>query len=285
MIWKTPSREFTFDRPLVMGIVNVTPDSFSDGGQYLESHHAADHALQLITDGADIIDIGGESTRPGATPTPEAEELRRVVPVIQALAKQIAIPISIDTIKPGVAKAAIEAGAEIVNDVSGLRDPTMVKVVRDAKAAAIVMHMRGTPQTMQNDPQYFDVVREVGSYFDERIRALSQAGIDVERTALDPGFGFGKTSVHNWQLLAGLSEFRRFGRPLCLGVSRKGFLGKDRQPCDRLIAGIAVSCHGIALNAVQIVRTHDVKQSRDAIDALTKIQRQTPSTARKLALD
>jgi dihydropteroate synthase len=272
MEWRTSRRTLTFDRPLVMGIVNVTPDSFSDGGQWFDTHSAVGHALHLVAGGTDILDIGGESTRPGAIPVSEADELRRVVTVVAALVKQVSLPISIDTMKPAVARACIDAGAEIVNDVSGLRDPGMVEVVRDTKAGVIVMHMPGTPKTMQDHAQYGDVVADVGSFFEERLRMLGDSGIAVERVALDPGIGFGKKSQHNWQLLAGLHDYRRFGRPMCLGVSRKGFLGKDRESRDRMIAGLAVACHGIVNDAVQIVRTHDVKATRDAIDALASIR-------------
>ena len=210
---------------------------------------------------------------------PEDEELRRVVVVVAALAKQQTLPISVDTMKPAVARACLDAGAEIVNDVSGLRDPAMVEVVRNTKAAAIVMHMAGTPATMQDSPHYDDVVVEVGEYFEERLKSLVNAEIQLERIALDPGIGFGKKSAHNWQLLAGLAQYQRFGRPMCLGVSRKGFLGKDREPQDRMIAGLAVACQGIVTNAVQIVRTHDVKATRDAANALAAISAGQPDVS------
>ncbi len=279
MRWQSSRRKFAFGRPMVMGIVNVTPDSFSDGGRWNQTDAAIEHAHRLVADGADILDIGGESTRPGATPVPEDEELRRVVAVVAALAKQQALPVSIDTMKPTVARACLDAGAEIVNDVSGLRDPAMVELVRDTKAAAIVMHMAGTPVTMQESPHYVDVVAEVGDYFNERLKSLVNAGIELEHIALDPGIGFGKKSAHNWQLLAGLAQYRRFGRPMCLGVSRKGFLGKEREPQDRMIAGLAVACHGIATKAVQIVRTHDVKATRDAVNALAAISAGQPDVS------
>lgn len=272
MKWISPRREYTFDRPLIMGIVNVTPDSFSDGGRWNQTDTAVQHALSLEADGADILDVGGESTRPGATPVRLVEEINRVVPVIAALAKRTSLPISIDTMKPAVAWACIDEGAEVVNDVAGLRDPAMLTIVRQTKAAAIVMHMRGTPATMQDAPKYDDVVIEVGNFFVERLRSLAEAGIETDRIALDPGIGFGKKSEHNWKLLAGLTQYRRFGRPVCLGVSRKGFLGKDREPEERMVAGLAVACHGIVTNAVQIIRTHDVKATREAIDALAMLR-------------
>lgn len=271
MKWLLPRREFHFDRLLVMGIVNVTPDSFSDGGRWSTTDAAVDHALRLAADGADILDIGGESTRPGAIPVAEDEELRRVIPVIRALAKQADKPISIDTMKPGVAAASLAVGAEIINDVSGLRDPQMMSLMARSDAAAIVMHMQGTPATMQENPHYVDVVDAVDVYFGERIRNCGELGIAYERLALDPGIGFGKSSKHNWQLLAALPRLQTHRRPLCLGVSRKGFLGKDRTPSERMIAGLAVACHGMAHRAAHIVRTHDVRPTRDAIDALVKI--------------
>jgi len=255
-----------------MGIVNVTPDSFSDGGRFLATDAAVRHGLRLRDEGADILDIGGESTRPGATPVPVDEELRRVVPVVTELAAKAGVPVSIDTMKAVVARRCVDAGAEIVNDVSGLRDPEMVEVVATVGAAAIVMHMRGIPADMQDDPQYDDVAAEVGGFFEERLRALAESGIAAERIALDPGIGFGKRSRHNWELLSALPSYRRFGRPMSLGVSRKGFLGKQRPPAERLAAGLAVACHGIVTGGVQIIRTHDVAATRDAVDALEQIR-------------
>ncbi|MBX7102968.1 MAG: dihydropteroate synthase [Gemmataceae bacterium] len=270
MEWRSHVRKFDLTRPLVMGIVNVTPDSFSDGGRDTEA--AVGHALKLIDDGADILDIGGESTRPGAQPVPPDVELRRVIPVIERLVARIQIPISVDTSKPLVARAAVAAGAEIINDVAGLRDTGMVEVVRSTGAACIVMHMQGTPVTMQDDPKYDDVVAEVRSYFLDRFQSLSRDGVAPERIMFDPGIGFGKRSHHNWQLIAGLSQLSGCGRPLCLGVSRKGFLGKDRAPKGRMVAGIAVALHGIARNSVQVIRTHDVRETRDAVDAWYQIE-------------
>jgi dihydropteroate synthase len=174
--------------------------------------------------------------------------------------------------KPAVARACIEVGAEIINDVAGLRDPGMAEVVRETGAACIVMHMQGTPPTMQLDPQYTQVVAEVGEFFEERMSTLKQLGIPVERICLDPGIGFGKKSAHNWQLLAGLSEYQRLGRPVCLGVSRKGFLGKDRAPTERVPAGIAAALHGISKHAVHVIRTHDVRATRDAIDTWLAVE-------------
>ncbi len=271
-IWQIRSGTLTLDRPLVMGIVNVTPDSFSDGGQWFDPGVAVEHALRLVAEGADILDIGGESTRPGAEAVPVEEELRRVVPVVAAIARQTQTPISIDTMKPGVALACLDAGAAIVNDVAGLGDPAMVDVVHRAQCGAVVMHMQGTPQTMQIDPRYDDIVAEVGDYFDHLLQELNDTGIDPNFLAIDPGIGFGKKSEHNWQLLAGLKQFQRFGRPLVLGVSRKGFLGKERPPTERAVAGVAIACHAMTEGAVQVIRTHDVAMTRDAIDSIQKIQ-------------
>src|SRR6185369_10565978 len=219
--------EFTFPRPaLIMGVVNVTPDSFSDGGRFLETSAAVDHALQLIDEGAEVLDIGGESTRPNAAPVSEAEELRRVLPVIERLASQIKVPISIDTMKPGVARAALKAGAALVNDVAANRDDSqMWQIVAEAGAGYVVMHMKGTPQTMQQNPVYGDVVEEVADFFSERLAKLNAFGIGAERVVLDIGIGFGKSLEHNLQLLGALEIFAKWDRPLLLGVSRKSFIG------------------------------------------------------------
>jgi dihydropteroate synthase len=259
---------FTFPRPaLVMGIVNVTPDSFSDGGQFLETQAAVAHALKLVEQGAEIIDVGGESTRPGATPVDEREELRRVLPVIEHLAGRIPVPISIDTMKPAVARAALAAGASIVNDVAANReDEAMWREVAEAGAGYVVMHMQGTPQTMQAGPVYGDVAREVGEFFFERLERLNHCGVGRERTILDPGIGFGKTREHNLRLLGALADFGRLERPLLLGVSRKSFLGgsPDEGPAARLPAALACASLAVAAGA-QIIRAHDVLETARAV--------------------
>jgi dihydropteroate synthase len=255
-------------RPLVMGIVNVTPDSFSDGGLHFSSSAAVTHALELIRQGADILDIGGESSRPGAAPVPLDEELRRVLPVIEALAKQTTTPLSVDTCKAEVARSSLTAGAHVINDITALRgDPDMAGVVKQFGAGVILMHMQGTPQTMQRAPHYDDVVAEVGRFLEERLQDAVDFGIARERVALDPGIGFGKTSAHNLELLARLDKFQRLGRPVCLGVSRKGFLGKRLgRPVERRLAGsLAAVCYALGRHAVQIVRVHDVAETRDAV--------------------
>ncbi|MBI2809131.1 MAG: dihydropteroate synthase [Planctomycetes bacterium] len=251
-----------------MGIVNVTPDSFSDGGRFLQTQVAVAHALELVREGADLLDIGGESTRPGSEPITLEEELQRVVPVVTEVLKQTDVPISIDTSKAEVARACLEAGAHIINDVTGLTgDAGMIEVVQRLGAGAIVMHMQGTPATMQVAPHYDDVVAEVMQFFTQRLQTLTDAGIPVDAIALDPGIGFGKTREHNIALLAQLRKITELGRPICLGVSRKGFLGKllDRPVEERLAGSLAAAAYGLAQNAVQILRVHDVAATRDLV--------------------
>lgn len=254
-------------RPLIMGIVNVTPDSFSDGGQHASTSSAVDHALRLIDEGADVLDIGGESSRPGAAPVSLDEELRRVVPVVEQLAKRISLSISVDTVKPEVARQALQAGARIINDITALQDPQMVAVAREFGAGVVLMHMQGTPQTMQLDPTYSDVVAEVCAFLELRIQELKAQGIALETIAIDPGIGFGKTHEHTLEQLRRLGEFQRFGRPVCLGVSRKGFIGiiTDRPRHERAIGSVAVACYAMAQGAAQILRVHDVAAHRDAV--------------------
>jgi dihydropteroate synthase len=269
MIFRARQFTFRFPRPvLLMGIVNVTPDSFSDGGQHLDPAAAIEHALDLIREGADIIDVGGESTRPQAAPVSETEELRRVLPVIEALAGQVKIPLSIDTMKPSVARAALRAGASIVNDVAAHRDDAdMWRAVAEAGAGYVAMHMLGTPQTMQAAPTYRDVVNEVGEFFAERLDQLEEAGVRAEQVVLDVGIGFGKTAEHNLQLLAQLHDLTRLHRPLLLGVSRKSFIPKvsgDPDDADRLAGSLACACWGVH-NGMNIVRTHDVTATRQAL--------------------
>jgi dihydropteroate synthase len=262
-------------RPLVMGIVNVTPDSFSDGGRFAETEAAVAHGLELITQGADLLDIGGESTRPGAAPVSPDEELRRVLPVVERLAAQTTVPLSVDTFKALVARHCLEAGAQVVNDVTALTgDPDMAEVVRTAKAGVVLMHMQGSPATMQLDPRYDAVVADIGRFFEERLQAATGAGIERERIVLDPGIGFGKTLEHNLELLARLEEFQRLGRPVCLGVSRKGFLGRvlGRPVAQRLAGALAAVCFAQARRAVQLVRVHDVQETKDAVTLLAAIQ-------------
>ena len=244
-----------------MGVVNVTPDSFSDGGKFLNERAAVRHALELVEEGAEILDIGGESTRPGAKPVSEREELRRVIPVIKKLAKKIEIPLSIDTMKPAVARAALQAGASIVNDVAARRkNPAMGKVVAEFDAGYICMHAQGLPATMQKKPVYRDIVREVGEFFSECRERLQSLGVRPEQIVFDPGIGFGKTLEHNLQLLAGLKSFAGWERPLLLGVSRKSFIEKisGAKLNERLPASLACATLAIESGA-HIIRAHDVK--------------------------
>lgn len=252
-----------------MGVVNVTPDSFSDGGNFFETEAAVAHALKLMADGAEILDVGGESTRPGATPVGEEEELRRVIPVIEKLAPQVKVPISIDTSKPAVARAALDAGASIVNDIAAATrtDFSMWKIVADSRAGYIVMHAQGSPPAMQENPAYRDVVREVGGFFSERLgRLLNEAGVPMEQVVLDPGIGFGKTLEHNLTLLAGLKTFTKWRRPLLVGVSRKSFIGEllGAEVQNRLPASLA--CAALAAgDGANIIRTHDVAETVQAV--------------------
>lgn len=268
MLFRARQFCFEFPRPaLIMGIVNVTPDSFSDGGQFLGADRAVKHAIGLVNQGADILDIGGESTRPGAEPVLEDEELRRVIPVIEQLTRRIEIPISIDTVKPAVARAALRAGASIVNDIAANRkDNALWEAVAEAGAGYVCMHMQGTPQTMQQAPQYRDVVREVGEFFVERLQQLTAHGVKAEQVALDPGIGFGKNLEHNLQLLANLGTFSQLARPLLLGVSRKSFIGRisESNANERLPGSLACACLALP-DGVHIIRTHDVAETRQAV--------------------
>ena len=255
--------------PRMMGIVNVTPDSFSDGGKFLDPSAAIAQGLQLVADGADILDIGGESTRPGAEPVSEREELRRVIPVIEALAREVSVPLSIDTMKARVAREALQAGASVVNDVSGLlADPQMPAVCAATDCGLIVMHRQGTPQTMQRAPTYLDVVAEVRSFFESRLRDLTAAGIAAQRIMFDPGIGFGKTAEHNLQLLSHLAQLRVGDRPLLVGHSRKRFLkqllGREVDERSSGTLGVALA---LAAQGVDLVRVHDVAQLRDVLVA------------------
>src|SRR5688500_2939773 len=267
--WKLRTRTLQVGRrPLLMGIVNVTPDSFSDGGQFLDRRAAVAQAQQRVADGADILDIGGESTRPYAAPVTEAEELARVVPVIAQIRQHLPEAIlSIDTSKAAVARAAIDMGVEIINDITGLTgDPAMSELARSSGAGVCAMHMQGTPQTMQDNPFYDDVVEDIYAYLCQRRDALLAAGIERERICLDPGIGFGKTHQHNLKLMARCGRFHELGCPLLVGHSRKGFIGKvlgDKQ-ADRT-AGTVGGALALARQGIQILRVHDVRAVREAL--------------------
>jgi dihydropteroate synthase len=268
MILRARQFKFVFPRPaLVMGIVNVTPDSFSDGGKFLKPAAAAAHALKLAEQGAEILDIGGESTRPNAVPVSEAEELRRVIPVIERLAGRVKVALSIDTMKPAVARAALAAGVSIVNDVAANRaDDAMWRVVAETGAGYVCMHMQGTPRTMQKRPRYVEVVGEVHDFFSARLRRLNDCGVGADRIILDPGIGFGKTLEHNLQLLGALRSFTKLKRPLLLGVSRKSFMSgwSGAEVAGRLPAALA--CASLAVEAgVQVIRAHDVAETVRAV--------------------
>ena len=276
MTWRIGSRTLDLThRGLVMGIVNVTPDSFSDGGRFADPGRAVEHALAMVADGADILDIGGESTRPGAEPVGEAEELRRVLPVIRALRSQSQVLISIDTMKASVARAALDAGADIINDVTGLRgDAAMVRLAAERDCGLVAMHMIGDPQTMQTAPHYDDVVAEVRSYLNERLRRLTASGIAPERIALDPGFGFGKTLEHNLSLLRHLPQLAIGDRPLLIGVSRKSMIGKvlhSTDMADRHWPTIALTAYAREHGA-RILRVHDVKPNAHALRMIEAIR-------------
>ena len=256
-----------------MGIVNTTPDSFSDGGEFLDPRRAVAHARELVSQGAQLIDLGAESTRPGAEQVSEAEELRRLLPVLEALLPEIPVPISIDTTKAQVADEALRLGAHIINDISGLTfDPRMVEVCARHHAGVICMHIQGTPQTMQLNPTYHDVVAEVCDWLAKRLDWLTRQGIPPAAVVLDPGVGFGKTAEHNLLLLRGIPQLKRLGRPLCIGHSRKRFLHRflHRPVDDRLYATVGISV-GAALHQAEILRVHDVAASRDAIAACQAI--------------
>jgi len=255
------------DPPLLMGVVNVTPDSFSDGGLYLDADAAVEHGELLAGEGADILDVGGESTRPGAAPVSEEEELRRVVPVVERLAG-VGPRVSIDTTKVVVARAALEAGADIVNDVSAFRfDPELAGLVAEAGVDCCLMHMLGEPRTMQENPRYGDVVAEVKAFLEERLAFAAGEGVPEERVWLDPGIGFGKTAEHNLELLRRLDEIVAIGRPVVVGTSRKSFLGKltgGRPEGERLPGTIATNVVALERGA-SVFRVHDVAQVRDAL--------------------
>ncbi len=269
MIWKIRDREIDLSRRArVMGIINATLDSFSDGGSFLNPQAALAHGLQMVAEGAEILDIGGESTRPGAQSVEADEEIRRVLPIIQALRRESQVLLSIDTSKAAVAQAALDAGADIINDVTGLRgDPEMPALAASTSAGVVIMHMQGQPRTMQLAPTYDDVVEEVGNFFRQAIERSVACGIDPMRIALDPGIGFGKTPEHNRRLLAELSAFLEFGRPLLVGVSRKSFLGwlaGSSAMDDRFWPGVALTslCRE---RGARLLRVHDVKPHTEAL--------------------
>lgn len=256
--------QFSLERPLIMGIVNVTPDSFSDGGCYLDTRRAIEHGLRLVEEGADIIDIGGESTRPGATPVPVEVELERVLPVVEGL-RNAGAALSVDTRKPEVMRAALAAGADMINDVNALRAPGAVAIVRNSPCGLCIMHMRGEPPTMQDNPQYEDVVAEVRNFLDQRLAEVKSEGIAPERLLIDPGFGFGKTLAHNIALFKSLAALADLA-PVLVGVSRKSMLGQiTGRPVEaRMVASVAAAMLAVQRGAA-VLRVHDVAATRDAL--------------------
>jgi len=259
--------------PAIMGIVNVTPDSFSDGGQFFDPGPAIDHALELAAAGASILDVGGESTRPYSQPVDEAEERRRILPVVRGIAAQTSVPISIDTSKASVARAALDAGAEIINDVTGLEgDPNMIEVAVQSGAGICAMHMQGTPQTMQDDPRYDDVVADILHYLQQRKTHLLDAGIPFEKICLDPGIGFGKTHQHNLELVKHAYRFHELGCPILVGHSRKGFIGKilGDKTIDRDAGTLAMTLY-LAQQKVQVIRVHEVTRTVQALRVFNAI--------------
>jgi dihydropteroate synthase len=261
------------DRPRVMGIVNATPDSFSDGGLAFTFEDAIKRAEGLVAEGADILDIGGESSRPGAVDVSIEEEIRRVIPVVTALAERISVPISVDTTEPEVARLALDAGASIINDIRGLEDPAMLAHAAGSDAGVVLMHMQGNPRTMQINPQYVDVLAEVLAFLTDRIERAERAGIARERIAIDPGIGFGKTAEHNLTLLRNLDHFASLGCAILIGTSRKRFLGSvtGRDASGRMIASVISSLAGCVRGA-SVVRVHDVGAMVDAVKVWGEIE-------------
>ncbi len=272
--WTVRGRVLSLSRPLIMGIVNVTPDSFSDGGQHPTYGTALAHALRLVEEGADILDIGGESTRPGAADVTPDEELERVVPLVESLARE-GVPLSVDTSKPEVMRAAIGAGAAIINDVRALQAPGAVDAVADSDCGVVLMHMQGMPRTMQMAPRYEDVVAEIRVFLRERLGALEAAGLSPERIALDPGFGFGKTVEHNFTLLRELQRFTSLGCPVVAGLSRKSMLGAvtGRAVGERATASV-VGAVLAAERGARVLRVHDVAATRDGLRVWEAMQGQ-----------
>jgi len=264
-----PGRQLALTRPLVMGILNVTPDSFSDGSKYNSVDKAVERALEMETEGADIIDIGGESSRPGSEPVSEKQELERIIPVMKALKKHLKVPISVDTYKANVAKVSLEEGAEIINDISALRfDRQMAPLAAEKKVPVILMHMLGTPRDMQKNPTYKNCIQEINDFFENRIDFCIEMGIDKSKIIIDPGIGFGKRLSDNIEIIAKLGEFKKNNRPIMVGVSRKSFIGmispESNDPARRLGGSIAAAVVSV-LNGADIVRVHDVAETVEAL--------------------
>ncbi len=273
-----PKVELRLHRTLVMGVVNVTPDSFSDAGQFFEPESAIRRGEEIVREGADLLDIGAESTRPQSEPITTEEEWKRLAPVLRALVDRLKVPISVDTYKPETAEKALDLGASMVNDVTGLRDPEMVKVVARYDVPAVIMHMKGTPKTMQVNPEYDDVVADIIRYLREQMSTAIQGGVDKDKIVIDPGIGFGKTVEHNLTLLRRLGEFRSLGRPILIGTSRKSFIGKilGSDVEERLEGSLATAVLA-AWGGARIVRAHDVRETVRAVRLVDEIRGGTRS--------
>jgi dihydropteroate synthase len=274
------ARLFEGAGPFLMGVVNATPDSFSDGGRYLDPDAAVDRALQMEDEGADLVDVGGESTRPGAAPVPAGEELRRVVPVLERLrARGFTLPISVDTRKPEVARAALDAGADLVNDVAGLADPALAEVVAAAGVPVVLMHMRGTPADMRSRAVYADVVEEVARELEEALARAGRAGVARERVILDPGIGFAKTAAQSLALISRADRLRALGRPLLVGPSRKSFIGEvTGAPVEARLPGTLAAVAACVLAGAELLRVHDVAAARQAATVAAAIRDATAGT-------
>lgn len=276
MKWKIRDRSLDLShKTLIMGIVNVTPDSFSDGGSFLAADAAVYHAKRMVEEGADLLDLGGESSRPGAEPVSAAEEWNRIHPVLDRLLREVTVPISIDTYKAETARKALEVGAVIINDITGMTgDPEMMGTVKKAGAGVVIMHMQGAPRTMQEHPVYVDVVKEVTEWLENRMTVAEEAGISPEHVVLDPGIGFGKTFEHNLQLMANLDQLAEMGRPILVGPSRKAFIGKILDlPVEDRIEGTAAAVALAVWQGAKIVRIHDVKAMTRVVRVVEAIQK------------
>jgi len=275
VIWKIRNHTVSFGRTLILGILNITPDSFSDGGRYLDPGAACAQAVKLVGEGADLLDLGAVSTRPGAVPVPDQDELERLLPVLKKIRKEVAVPLSIDTVSPRVARDCLEAGADIINDVSGLKrsGPEMARLVREFGAGLVLMHSRGTPETMQTLTDYGDVVPEVMNELRESLKIAADAGVDPEQLVVDPGLGFAKTAKQNLELLGKIDIFHELGFPVLVGPSRKSFLGQvtGREAADRDF-GTAACVAACVAAGVQILRVHDAGAMRDVIRMMEAIQ-------------
>ena len=261
-----------FNKIIIIGILNITPDSFSDGGLFVDADKAFEHAMQMVKDGADIIDIGGESSRPGSEPVSEDEELRRIIPVVERLLRESDVIVSIDTCKPKVAEACLKKGAHMINDITGLRNEKMLKLAAEYNAPAVIMHMKGNPKNMQENPSYEDVVTEIKDFFRGRINEARKYG--VNDIILDPGIGFGKTTLHNLQILKRLNEFKDLQCPILVGTSRKSFIGNILGlPANERLEGTLASVAIAVANGADMVRVHDVKECRRAVQIADAVRR------------